>query len=779
MLLLSGCQDPDPYGELQFGLDEGTSKSITPGSSAKVTQVSFWGEETNSSKTLSKQTLILGEKNTVSSIPVGTWDFHVEGMNSDGTVITEQADATGVAVNSGKTSSISFTLHYLTSDTGTYSIGISWPEDLGASFKGVGADIGEDYVAGTISSSSVAVSGTAAAGDYMVGVRFTNPSGTQITFSGMDMVNVFTGLESSGTISFEDADFSKAAQPTISTGDVTGGKQVTMATDTAEATIYYTTDGTDPATSSTRESYTAPFTLTESKTVEAVAVKADLLDSEEASQAVTVSAAVTPTFSLSSGDTQDVAISCKTSGATIHYRYAVGSASYGSWTTGTSIPVTQGKELKVEAYAEKDGMVRSATGTQAYSVATGPDFSKTTGTYSNTFTLTLTGDTIRYKAGSGTYQTYLSGISIASTGTTITAFNEESGKVNSAAASRTYTLRAAMPEIDGSLSAPGGKAITISSATSGATIYYTTDGSTPSTSSHQYVGAVTVTASVTVRAIAVKDGFADSSTAVLAVTVSQVATPVISPTGGTFEGTQSVTVSCGTDGATIYCTTDDSMPTTLSNIYDGAITLDATVTVRAMAVKSGMADSSVASATYTWKKTYSVGDTGPAGGIIFYDCDADNMLSDPDGADNMESSVCGWRYLEAAPADEGYYVWGGYGTSISGTYREIGDGKANTEAIVAKFGTAEPYEGRTDYAAKVCYDKILNGYSDWFLPSLDELRKMYDQIYTEGGFKKDYYWSSYSSEGDSDRAYFVKFTFGARSCHDKDNCYCVRAVRAF
>ncbi|MCH3916109.1 MAG: chitobiase/beta-hexosaminidase C-terminal domain-containing protein [Spirochaetia bacterium] len=753
--LLAGCQEPDPYGELQLGLDEGTSKSITPGSSAKVTQVSFWGEETNSSKTLSKQTLILGEKNTVSSIPVGTWDFHVEGMNSDGTVITEQADATGVAVNSGKTSSISFTLHYLTSDTGTYSIGISWPEDLSSTFTKVEASLGDSWYEGTASGGSATVSGSADAGDYMVGVRFTNPSGTQITFSGMDMVNVFTGLESSGTISFEDADFTKAAQPTISTGDVTGGKQVTMATDTAEAAIYYTTDGTDPATSSTRESYTAPFTFAESKTIEAVAVKADLLDSEEASRAVTVSAAVTPTFSLSSGDTQDVAISCKTSGATVHYRYAVGSGSYGDWTEGMAVRVTQGKELKVEAYAEKDGMVRSATGTQTYSVASSSGFSKTTGTYSNTFTLTLTGDTIRYKVGSGTYKTYSSsGISITSTGTTVTAFNEASGEVNSAPVSNTYTLKVATPVISQSATT-GGQKVSISCGTSGATIHYTTDGSTPTASST--IGtSLTLTSGKTVKAIAVKDNFASSGVASKAVAVSTVTTPTFSPTGCTFSDTQSVTMT-STSGATIYYTTDGTTPTTSSShiTSGGSIPLSATTTIKAMAVKSGMANSAVAtSGEYTKKITYTIGSTGPAGGKVFYD---KGSYSD------------GWRYLEAAPYDEGYYIWGGYGTSVS-TYTAIGTGKANTEAIVGALGSGT-------YAARLCYDKTLNGYRDWFLPSRDELYEMYRQRNSIGGFRSDWYWSSSQSSDCS--AYSVDFYDGSKvDSHRGSNNY-VRAVRAF
>jgi len=66
----------------------------------------------------------------------------------------------------------------------------------------------------------------------------------------------------------------------------------------------------------------------------------------------------------------------------------------------------------------------------------------------------------------------------------------------------------------------------------------------------------------------------------------------------------------------------------------------------------------------------------------------------------------------------------------------------NTAAIVAALGNAEPYANKTDYAAKICYDLVLNGYDDWFLPSKDELNLMYEQKGVIGGFAGAYYWSS-------------------------------------
>ena len=79
---------------------------------------------------------------------------------------------------------------------------------------------------------------------------------------------------------------------------------------------------------------------------------------------------------------------------------------------------------------------------------------------------------------------------------------------------------------------------------------------------------------------------------------STVAAPTFSPEGGTFDSAQSVTISCESDDATVYYTTDGSYPTTDSTPYSGAITVSETTTIKAVAVLSGYADSNVSEATY-------------------------------------------------------------------------------------------------------------------------------------------------------------------------------------
>jgi len=139
--------------------------------------------------------------------------------------------------------------------------------------------------------------------------------------------------------------------------------------------------------------------------------------------------------------------------------------------------------------------------------------------------------------------------------------------------------------------------------------------------------------------------------------------------------------------------------------------------------------------------------------------------------------------LIAAESDQGTdNVWGGYGTSVGVTLTAVGKGAANTAAIVARYGDTEPYEGKTDYAAKLCADLELNGYTDWFLPSMDELDLMHGQKEVIGGFSDTGtgYWSStewYSDKNEAWRQYFDDSGFIAQSY--KISTHLVRAIRAF
>ena len=149
----------------------------------------------------------------------------------------------------------------------------------------------------------------------------------------------------------------------------------------------------------------------------------------------------------------------------------------------------------------------------------------------------------------------------------------------------------------------GNNTVSIACDTDGATIYYTTNGATPTTNSTKYTGAFTLSSNATVKAIAVKTGWNNSSvaSASFTYTVETVATPTITPNGGELKyGNNTVTIACATDGATIYYTTNGANPTTSSTKYTGAFTLTSNATVKAIAVKTGWNNSSVASASFTY-----------------------------------------------------------------------------------------------------------------------------------------------------------------------------------
>ena len=180
---------------------------------------------------------------------------------------------------------------------------------------------------------------------------------------------------------------------------------------------------------------------------------------------------------------------------------------------------------------------------------------------------------------------------------------------------------------------------------------------------------------------------------------------------------------------------------------------------------------------------YSIGDDGPGGGIIFYD---KGFYSD------------GWRYLEAAPSDLGNgntYIFGLYKTSDdgytqwSGTGYGIGLGKLNTRTLVADMRT-EAYESRNgitkteNYAAQLCDTYSYGGYSDWFLPSRDELKLMYTNLKEEGlgDFENTNYWSSSESEYDAcawHQDFSVGTLYSSSNGGNRNSSLRVRPIRAF
>ena len=171
--------------------------------------------------------------------------------------------------------------------------------------------------------------------------------------------------------------------------------------------------------------------------------------------------------------------------------------------------------------------------------------------------------------------------------------------------------------------------------------------------------------------------------------------------------------------------------------------------------------------------SYSIGDIGPAGGWIFYD-------------NGCYSDAWKGQYLEAAPASTEWTdkQWGSYGTTIGETLTGIGTGQSNTTTIVTWLDnntddTQQDVTNKTDRAAYLCDALTEGGYSDWFLPSKDELNLMYTNLYQKGvGDFADYYYYS-SSEYNAYYACYQNFYYGYQYYYDKYYYTRIRAVRAF
>ncbi|MEO6405008.1 MAG: DUF1566 domain-containing protein [Ferruginibacter sp.] len=157
---------------------------------------------------------------------------------------------------------------------------------------------------------------------------------------------------------------------------------------------------------------------------------------------------------------------------------------------------------------------------------------------------------------------------------------------------------------------------------------------------------------------------------------------------------------------------------------------------------------------------FQIGDSYQGGKIVY--------IFQPGDSGYISGQVHG---IIAAASDQGTGIqWynGSFITTGAGTWI-LGFGNANTNKIVIA-------QGAGSYAAKLCYDLVLNGYSDWYLPSKDELNKLYINRIAIGGFSGAY-WSS--TENGNTQAWYQVFTNGAQAILSKDNVFGVRPVQSF
>ena len=241
-----------------------------------------------------------------------------------------------------------------------------------------------------------------------------------------------------------------------------------------------------------------------------------------------------------------------------------------------------------------------------------PAFSPVPATYSPTATLAVTvtcatpGSTIRYTTNgvdpTPSDPVVVSGGTVTlSQTTTLKARAWSTTLAASNVAAGAYTFTVATPTftpVGGTY--PSAQSVTVTTATASASIYYTTDGSTPTTSSTPYTGAIVVGTTTTLTAKGFKTGWTSSANGVSTYTMSfgTLAAPTFAPAAGTYIDSQAVTIS-GPSGAALRYTTDGTNPTASSTLYTGPLTLTATTTLKAAAFKTDWTTSAVTTGTYT------------------------------------------------------------------------------------------------------------------------------------------------------------------------------------
>ncbi|WP_263360177.1 chitobiase/beta-hexosaminidase C-terminal domain-containing protein [Acidicapsa ligni] len=405
------------------------------------------------------------------------------------------------------------------------------------------------------------------------------------------------------------------ATPTFSVapGTYTSAQTVSIADSTTGATIYYTTNGTTPTTSSTV--YSTPVTVSSTETLQAIATSTGNSTSAVASAAYTISVAATatPTFSPAAGtyvSAQTVSIADSTTGAAIYY--TTNGTMPTTSSTLYSAPIMVSTTETLNAIAVATGHSNSTIGSAAYTITTTtatPTFSPAAGTYASAQTVSIadstTGAAIYYTTNGTmptTSSTLYSAPIMVSTTETLNAIAVATGHSNSTVGSAAYTINTSGQTTAPIFNIQGGtfnavQTITITDATPGATIYYAIN-SAPTTKSAKYTGPVPVRNSASLQALAIAPGQTTSNITSQTYTYITGA-PVISPSGGTFNGPQTVTITSASPNALIFYSTNGLQPNANGTRYTVPITVSASEKIIAMATETGFTQSAFVTAVFT------------------------------------------------------------------------------------------------------------------------------------------------------------------------------------
>ena len=276
--------------------------------------------------------------------------------------------------------------------------------------------------------------------------------------------------------------------------------------------------------------------------------------------------------------------------------------------------VAVGQSLTLKAKTWKGGYQTSLTTTAAYELkVVTPTLTPGTGNYgvaqNVTLATTTPGATIRYTTDATeptpTSPLYAAAVNVAST-LTLKARASKTGWTSSDSGAASYRLSAGTVAVPTATPTAGtftaAPLVTLASATSGAAIRYTLDGSDPTATAALYRYPFVVSATTTVKARAFKTGMTQSALTTAAYAVDAAgatATPTITPAGGTFTTRRTVTIA-GAGGATLRYTTNGADPTASDTLVPGGgqVVVDRAQILKVRAWATGLTQSAVRRADF-------------------------------------------------------------------------------------------------------------------------------------------------------------------------------------
>ena len=533
-----------------------------------------------------------------------------------------------------------------------------------------------------------------------------------VTISGDDNSNTKSFYLKSITVTYSSGGQQTVATPTFSVAEGTYhvAQSVTISCGTSDASIYYTTNGGTPSTSSTPYGGAISLNTNGTTTIRAIAAKSGMTTSSEASATYTIALPRTVTLDAEGGTCTETSVAEEAATyGTVTLPEASPSTdcdnedwTFAGWATATCTETTSAPTLyQAGSYNPANGLALYAVykKTTGGSGSTDESVSKTANELATGKTISAGSDVTCYtslalndditmstdgtpncgsfwvqSSGSSNYEWRLyrnkggnikitaaddcelssvtvtfavgnsgtllrsgnamtSGQTYAETGTSVTytignSNSDTNGQIKVRGISVSYTksgggtttynsnpsctppTACANPTFNhGTGTYNATQSVTLSCTTADATIKYTTNGDTPDENHGTVYNGETITVdkTMTIKAYAYKSGMSNSEVAEAIYTLKPL-TPTITKDVTHFLNTAQVTIACETAGVAIHYTTNGNEPTASSPTYTAPFNIDATTTVKAIAVKTNWDDSEIASETFTKATITSVAD---------------------------------------------------------------------------------------------------------------------------------------------------------------------------